>query len=74
MENNPLLEALNAAKTGNTLPLFQWKENTICEKMIADIEGILQKQREVCAESASLRFQDGENEIDNNSILNAKLI
>jgi hypothetical protein len=47
--NNELLEALQSAKTGNTLPLFQWKENTICEKMIADINDLLLKQRMECS-------------------------
>jgi hypothetical protein len=47
--NNELLEALQLANTGDTLALFKWKEKSNAEKMIADINDLLLKQRMECS-------------------------
>ena len=69
---NKLLEALQLAKTGNTLALFQWKEKSNAEKMIADINDLLLKQREKSAEEVPLSYKLHESLKEN--IINAKLI
>jgi hypothetical protein len=74
---NELLEALQLAKTGDTLALFQWKEKSNAEKIIADINDLLLKQRELCALDFKFKLVGDKSQkvlIDQESILNAKLI
>lgn len=74
MENNPLLEVLNTSNNEVYDVTDKYLRTVDIEDFKAHILDLLDRQRQKCAEEATMVFIDRDNDINEQSITNAKLI